>query len=81
MVISRKKQLLKIESSWKIELEKIIYDISVRNYKSYDKKKLKWHANLYRIRVWKYRIIFEDNIWENTKIKAIDQRWDIYKNF
>lgn len=45
-----------------------------------DIKKLKWTINIYRLRVWDYRLLYEINDNELI-IFCIDiwNRWDIYK--
>ena len=45
-----------------------------------DIKKLKWFSNRYRLRVWKYRILFEKYD-DKLVILVIDiwSRWNIYK--
>lgn len=45
-----------------------------------DIKKLKWYENRYRLRVWKYRILFE-KYEDKLIILVIDiwSRWDVYK--
>ncbi len=45
-----------------------------------DIKKLKWYENKYRLRVWKYRILFE-KYEDKLVILVIDiwSRWDVYK--
>lgn len=80
MVIKWKKQLDKLNLSLKIDLEWIILDIFNRDFDKYDKKKLSWFKDYYRIRIWKYRIVFEDISNKEIKIISIDKRWDIYKN-
>ena len=62
----------------KQDLELIIQDIQNENIDKYYVKPLKWHANTFRIRKWKIRIIFEQNSKWNT-IVAVDTRWSIYR--
>jgi mRNA-degrading endonuclease RelE of RelBE toxin-antitoxin system len=38
---------------------------------------MSWYRYLYRLRIWKYRIIFSNNI--EVEILRIDKRWDVYK--
>ena len=56
-----RKKLAKVNSLLRVRFAKIIdsleyFDIAI---KSLDIKKLKWYENRYRLRVWKYRILFE----------------------
>ena len=53
------------------------FDEAIQNL---DIKKLKWESNLYRLRVWKYRIIFEKH--EDKLVILVINIWargDIYK--
>ena len=76
MVKSWKKFINK--SPIKNELNKIINDISSNNLEWYYIRKLEWYNNLYRIRKWKIRIIFEK--WEGDNyIVAVDTRWQVYR--
>ncbi len=72
------KQLNAIKSNTEIDFDKIILDILNWNYSLYDVEKMTWYKNLYRIRVWTYRIIFKDVSW-NITIELIKKRWDVYK--
>ena len=63
----------------KINFTTILEDILTRNYWEYDKKLLSWYKYLYRIRIWSYRIIFEDIPWKEVKMISIKKRWDVYK--
>ena len=53
------------------------FDIAV---KILDIKKLKWYENRYRLRIWKYRVLFE-KYEDKLIILVIDigSRWDVYK--
>ena len=45
-----------------------------------DIKKLKWQKNIYRLRIWKYRFLYE--IFEDRILIFffdVGSRWDIYK--
>ena len=77
MVKKREKQLDVISKNLNINLHKIIKEVLIGNYTKYDVVKLSWYKDTYRLRVWKIRIIFKDNI--KVKILKIDNRWDIYK--
>jgi len=68
--------------------EKIIYDLEkavnvlkINPYRNnLDTKKLKWWIVNYRLRIWKYRFIYE--IIDDKLIITFtdwDSRWDIYK--
>lgn len=60
---------------------KAIFSIAINPYKNMlDTKPLKGFENTYRIRLWKYRFIYEvfdDKI--EIHFLEIDSRWDIYK--
>lgn len=62
-------------------LEKAVNILKINPYKNnLDIKKLKWWFINYRLRIWKYRFIYE--IIENKLIIYFtdwDNRWDIYK--
>ena len=62
------------------DLEKAVNILKINPYKNnLDIKKIKW-SNSYRLRIWKYRFIYE--IIENKLIITFidwDSRWDIYK--
>lgn len=80
MVQKWKKDLDNISNILKnINFELILKDILSRNYWNYDKKQLFWYKNLYRIRIWKYRIVFKDIFWEEVKIISVKSRWNVYK--
>ena len=53
------------------------FDIAL---KTLDIKKLKWFENRYRLRIWKYRVLFE-KYEDKLIILVIDigSRWDVYK--
>ncbi len=72
------KQLILLEKTTNIDFDIIISDILNWNYEKYDQKELTWYDNLYRIRVWGYRIIFknEKNI---IKVLLIWTRGSVYK--
>ena len=76
MVEKWQKQLLKLDKDWKIKL--IIKDIVNDNLKKYEVKKLSWYKNTFRVRKWKFRIIFKKESWKNILLK-IESRWDVYK--
>ena len=65
------------KNSW-IDFDKIILDIFDGQFQNYDVKLLKWYKNLYRLRIWTYRIIFK-NEKNNIKVLFIWKRWDVYK--
>lgn len=77
MVKNWEKQLDKYSNIW--WLKEIIQDINSNNYSKYDIKKLLWYKNLYRLRKWKIRIIFQVKN-KSTNIINIDTRWNIYKS-
>ncbi len=63
------------------ELEKAVNILKINPYKNIlDIKKMKWYTESYRLRIWKYRFIYE--IIEDKLIITFtywDNRWDIYK--
>jgi len=77
MVKKWQKQLDLFNKNWNFDLSIIIEDILNNNYSQYDIKKLSWYSNVYRLRIWKNRIIFKHN--EEIEILKIDNRWDAYK--
>lgn len=78
MVKKWMKQLILLEKSTKINFDKIILDIFSWNFSQYDFKELEWYKDLYRIRIWTYRIVFKKEN-ENINILMIWSRWDVYK--
>jgi len=78
MVEQRKKDLLKLSKSGRNNLEIAVDKLLNFDFNELDIKKLSW-TNLYRCRIWKYRIIFDrDN--SEIKILKIWNRGDIYKS-
>ena len=61
-------------------LKSLIKKLVLLDLNGLDVKKMKWYKNLFRLREWKIRIIFEKVDWM-WKILDINPRWDIYKNF
>ncbi len=62
------------------ELEKVVEILKINPYKNkLDIKQLKWYKKNYRLRIWKYRFIYEI-IDKQLIIYFIkwDTRWDIY---
>jgi mRNA-degrading endonuclease RelE of RelBE toxin-antitoxin system len=72
------KQLILLEKTTNIDFDTIIFDILSWNYEKYDQKELTWYNNLYRVRVWWYRIIFR-NEKNNIKILLVWTRGSVYK--
>ena len=72
------KQLKVLNNSSKINFDSIILDIFNWKLEKYDVKALVWYDDLYRVRIWVYRIIFENRKSE-IKILFIWKRWDVYK--
>ena len=77
-----RKKLAKLNPLLRVRFSKIIdsledFDITM---KTLDIKKLKWSKNRYRLRIWKYRILFE-KYEDKLVILVIDiwSRWDVYK--
>lgn len=80
MVEKWKKDLDKISKTLKgINFEKILEDILSKKYDKYDIKPLNWLKYHYRIRVWKYRIVFKDEDWKEIQLIAIKSRWQAYR--
>lgn len=78
MVKKWEKSLKLIERVIWIDLDAIIDDIYDDKLEKYDMKKLQGKQNLYRIRIEKYRIIFEKREGQNI-IVNLWNRWDVYK--
>ena len=57
-----------------------LYILELWKFEILDIKKLQWEENLYRLRIGKYRVIFEKQD-KKLIIFVIDigSRWDIYK--
>ena len=73
------KALYKYDRIFKDVVETQIYKF-LNQEKVNNIKKLKWFENRYRLRIWKYRVLFEK--YENKLvILVIDiwSRWDVYK--
>ena len=79
--IARKK-LQKMDPLLRVKFAE--YIDSLENFekaiKILDIKKLKWYKNRYRLRIWKYRVLFEKYD-DKLIILVIDiwSRWDVYK--
>jgi len=72
------KRLSTKERAW---VEQTLVDILDGNLTGYDLKKMRGHANLYRIRIGQIRIIYIEGK-NDTKILMIDRRNDnTYKDF
>ena len=78
MVKKWMKQVKKLWEITNIDFDLIILNILNWDYEQYDYKKLSWYTDLYRVRVWWYRIILKK--WEDISIILIWTRWDVYKN-
>lgn len=52
--------------------------IETNNYLDLDLEKLSGHKDIYRIRIWKWRILFRRALTGNMIIK-IESRWGVYK--
>jgi len=79
-----RKKLFKMNSLLRVRMVQYIDKLESFDdlIKKLDIKKLKWYENKYRLRVWKYRILFE-KYEDKLIILVIDiwSRWDIYKSF
>jgi len=73
------KSLYKHDRILKSAIEKWIYDF-LKLGKNNNVKRLRWYENRYRLRIWKYRVLFE-KYEDKLIILVIDiwSRWDIYK--
>lgn len=71
------KFLLKLSAKLIPKFEQIVFDVLTLNLEKYDVKKMKGYDNRYRLRVGKYRIIFEKLDGEG-RIIDMDKRGDIY---
>ncbi len=72
------KQLEIINKNSKIDFDKIIFDILSWNFWEYDIRPLNGFINLFRVRIWTYRLIYKNIDW-NIKILFLWKRWDVYK--
>lgn len=84
--IKLEKKILKFldKHKWENIINIFIKALSILKINPYknnlDVKLLKWKNNYYRLRIWKYRFIYE--IIENKLVIIFtnwDTRWDIYK--
>jgi mRNA-degrading endonuclease RelE of RelBE toxin-antitoxin system len=75
------KFLKRLNSKEQERMIKVVADIITGNTAQYDSKKLKGHANLYRIRIGDIRVIYLDLKTERNII-SIDRRSEkTYKDF
>ncbi len=74
------KHLKLLDRNSQLKILDLLKTISKRKLETLDIKKLKWYENRYRLRVWKYRILFE-KYEDKLIILVIDiwSRWDVYK--
>jgi len=75
----REKYINTLEKQEKEKILKILSKIFKWEIKQTEIKKLKWHKDLYRIRVGKTRIVFLKKA-NTIEIKQIRSRWDTYKS-
>jgi len=84
--IKLEKKVLKFLSKhkWEKIIETFIFSLKILKYDPYnnrlDIKSIIWSKNNYRLRIWKYRFLYE--IYKDKLIitfTAWDSRWDIYK--
>jgi len=78
MVKQWMKNLIILSKNTDIDFDKIVQNILIWNYIKYDFKELSGYKNLYRVRIWWYRIIFSKNI-NDISIILIWNRWNVYK--
>ena len=67
------KQFRKIPKDDRISIENTLKNISKRNYKGLNLKRLKGYKNIYRVRTGNYRIIYFDD-GKDIILKAIKKR-------
>lgn len=79
MVKNRQKRVNSYDSNIRRMLLSIAENITAGKLEWYDIVPLQWHISWFRIRKWKFRIIFSRIDNKNTIIE-IDTRWDSYKN-
>ncbi len=75
----REKYLTKIDKNKRRKIEKVLEDIVNWKFDFLDITELAWFDNIFRCRIWNYRIIFEKKHWDII-IRQIRTRWDIYKH-
>jgi len=76
------KFLRKLSSRELDKISKIKDKITINNLNGMNVKKLSGHANLYRVRIGRIRIIFENIDKDTNSIKKIDFRDDkTYRDF
>lgn len=78
MVKKWEKNLRMVEKGADIDFDTIFDDLYSDNVWQYDVKRLVWYKNLFRIRIWDYRIIFEKTKEKNI-VRDFWRRQSIYK--
>jgi len=78
MVKKWEKNLRSIQKTTGINFDEILKDIQENRLEEYDVKPLSWYRNKYRLRIWRYRVIFDKIDWKNI-VQKINSRWRIYK--
>lgn len=78
MAEKRQKYILSLEKEQRIRLLEATKKIIHNTINDLDIKQLSWEKDLFRCRIWKYRIIYKKTKTENIIIK-VWSRWDIYQ--
>jgi len=76
-----KKWMKQLSILWKntnVDFDSIVYDILSGNYAKHDYKSLAWYNDVFRIRIWWYRIVFSVKN-NDIRILLLWNRWDVYK--
>ena len=84
LIIKKKAQIFIKKHTWESIIQDIItkFDMICKNpsRKDLDIKLLQWSKNKFRLRIWKYRFLYEVD-WKNITVYLFDawSRWNIYK--
>ena len=74
------KYLMKLSRKDKEKIKQAMILIEQNKLDWLDIAKLKWYKDYYRVRIWKFRIVYQKTD-KNIDILNIDNRWEIYKKY